>query len=164
MPMAEGETKTGEKEKKPRKPKEKKYKADLHILVTDDQYEFVKGLNGGMGFHVRSFIDAQKGKYDKDLEDIKKELDLIEPHYLALKKKKEELEEKKRLDMQVAMAKDKSIEFAHMKLLEALKNSYNQMDLMSGSIWKFYSEQCGQTVDELKVWVREEMAKKGIKV
>ena len=94
MPKAEG----GKGGKKPRKPKEKKYTMDLHILVTSDQYDFVKGLNGGMGFHVRGFIDAQMGRYDKDLEEINKQLEAIEPQYLALKKKKEELEEKKRLE------------------------------------------------------------------
>lgn len=147
-----------------RKPKEKRYSANLHILLRTDQYEFVSSLNGGIGHHVRSFIDVQMGKHDKDLADVNKQLAVIEPQYLALKKRKEDLEEKKRQDMQATMQKEKSIEFAHMKVLEALKNSYNQMDLMSESIWKFYSEQCGQSVDQLKAWAREEMLKKGIKV
>lgn len=147
-----------------RKPKEIRFSANLHVLLRADQYEFVRSLNGGLGHHVRSFIDVQMGKHDKDLAEVNKQLAVIEPQYLALKKMKEDLEEKKRQDMQATMQKEKSIEFAHIKILEALKNSYNQMELMSGSVWKFYSEQCGQTVDELKAWAREEMLKKGIKV
>lgn len=147
-----------------RKPKEIRYSADLHVLLRPDQYDFVRSLNGGIGYHVRSFIDVQMGKHDKDLAEVNKQLAVIEPQYLALKKMKEDLEEKKRQDMQATMQKEKSIEFAHTKILEALKNSYNQMDLMSESIWKFYSDQCGQSVDELKAWAREEMLKKGIKV
>ena len=146
-----------------RKPKEKIYTADLHVLVRSDQYEFVRSLNGGLGHHVRSFIDVQMGKHDKDLVEVNKQLAVIEPQYLALKKRKEDLEEKKRMEMTATMEKEKSIEFAHMRLLEALKTNYNRIDYMPESVFKFYSDQCGESVDQLKEWLKHEIANKGIK-
>lgn len=145
----------------PRKPKEKHYNADLHVLLRPDQYEFVRSLNGGIGHHVRSFIDVQMGKHDKDLAEVNKQLSVIEPQYLALKKRKEELEEKKKLEMTAAMEKQKSIEIAHMKLLEVLKSNYNRIDLIPENIFRLYSDQCGEPVEQLKEFLRQEMANKG---
>lgn len=147
----------------PRKSKERHFSADMHILVRPDQYEFVRSLNGGIGHHVRSFIDVQMGKHDKDLVEVNKQLAVIEPQYLALKKRKEELEEKKRMEMTATMEKEKSIEFSHMKLLESFKTNYKRIDLMPENVFTFYSDQCGVPADKLKEWLRQELANKGIK-
>ncbi|MDP3352351.1 MAG: hypothetical protein Q8S44_01245 [Flavobacteriaceae bacterium] len=142
----------------PRKPKERHFSADMHILVRPDQYEFVRSLNGGIGHHVRSFIDVQMGKHDKDLAEVNKQFAVIEPQYLALKRMKEVLEEKKRQEMTATMEKEKSIEFAHMKLLESYKGHYKRIDLMPENVFKFYSDQCGLPADTLKEWLRREIA------
>ncbi len=142
-----------------RKPKVKHYVADLHILLRPDQYDFVCSLNGVIAHHIRSFIDVQMGKHDKDLAEITQQLAVIEPQYLALKKRKEELEEKKRMEMSEAMEKQKNIDFAHMKLLENLKKNYNRIELIPGNIFKFYSDQCGEPADKLKEWLTQEMLK-----
>lgn len=146
-----------------RKPKERIFKVNMHILVRPDQYDFVRSLNGGIGHHLRGFIDAQMGKHDKDLVEVNKQLAVIEPQYLALKKMKEELEEKKRMEMMATMEKEKSIEFAHMKLLESFKTNYTRIDLMPANVFKFYSDQCGEPVEKLKEWLMQEIANKGIK-
>lgn len=143
-----------------RKPKEKRFKADLHVLLTLDQYEFVRSL-GDIGRNVRSFIDVQMGKHDKDLVEVNKQLAVIEPQYLALKKMKEELEEKKRLEMTAAMEKQKSVEYTHTKLLEILQQNYNRIDLIPENNFKFYSDRCGEPAGTLKEWLRQEMLKKG---
>lgn len=147
----------------PRKPKERHFSADMHILLRQDQYEFVRSLNGGIGHHVRSFIDVQMGKHDKDLVEVNKQLAVIEPQYLALKKRKEDLEEKKRLEMTATMEREKSIEFAHMKLLESFKANYKRIDLMPDNVFRFYSDQCGEPAEKLKDWLRQEIANKGIR-
>lgn len=144
-----------------RKSKEKHFSADMHILVRPDQYEFVRSLNGGIGHHVRSFIDVQMGKHDKDLVEVNQQLAVIEPQYLALKKRKEDLEEKKRLEMTATMEKERSIEFAHKKLLESYRTNYKRLDLMPETVFKFYSDQCGEPAEKLKEWLRQEIAKGG---
>jgi len=147
----------------PRKSKEKHYSADMHILVRPDQYEFVRSLNGGIAHHVRGFIDVQMGRHDKDLVEVNKQLAVIEPQYHMLIKRKEELEEKKRMEMTATMEKEKSIDFAHMKLFESYKANYKRIDLMPESVFKFYSDQCGEPADKLKEWLRQEIANTGIK-
>lgn len=147
----------------PRKTKERHFSADMHILVRPDQYEFVRSLNGGIAHHVRSFIDVQMGKHDKDLVEVNKQLAVIEPQYLALKKRKEDLEEKKRMEMTATMEREKSIDFAHMKLLESFRTNYKRIEMMPENVFKFYSDQSGEPADKLKEWLRQEIANTGIK-
>jgi len=82
--------------------------------------------------------DAQGNAYRAELAEIEK-----------IKAKK--LEEKNNIE--------KNIEFAHMKLLKSFKTNYNRIDLIPENAFKFYSDQCGESVDKLKEWLRQEILK-----
>ena len=82
--------------------------------------------------------DAQGNAYRAELAEIQK-----------IKAKK--LEEKNNIE--------KNIEFAHMKLLESFKTNYFRIDLIPENAFKFYSDLCGESVDKLKEWLRQEILK-----
>ncbi len=133
------------------------YTKHMHILVTETMHDFVKNdLNGGMGHHIRQMILAYMGNFDKEEAEIKKELAVLEPKYLSLKKKLAEIEtEKMRLDDE-RRTKEKLIEDAHQKLLAELIQAHNRVEDVSRPIIKFWSDKCGESVDALKAWLKEQ--------
>ena len=137
----------------------------MHFLCSDEHHQFIQQeLNGGLGFHLRKMIDAYMGKYNKDFAEIEKRLAEIEPEYLSLKKRKEELL-KEKAEREVEMrTNDRRVEEAHQKLLELLKNSHNRLDLMPANYFKVYSDFCGgnPSQEALKVWLETEARSKGI--
>ena len=141
-----------------------KYTKDLHILLTPDEYDHVKELNGGIGHHIRRMIEAHRGKYNKDFADIEKRLAEIEPEYLALKKRREEILQEKAQQEVENRLKDKRVEEAHKKLLELLKNNENRMDLLAAKYFKLYSDYCGgdPSPDAMRTWLEEEAKRLGI--
>lgn len=134
-----------------------RYDKHLHVLVTKGMHEFVKNdLNGGMGHHIRQMILAYMGNFDKDLADLKKRFATVEPEYLSLKKRIEESEaEKKRVEDEMR-TKEKLIEAAHEKLLAELKQAHNRVEDVPRPIIKFWSDKCGESVDDLKAWLKEQ--------
>lgn len=134
-----------------------RFDTHLHILITKDMHEFVKNdLNGGIGHHIRNMIKAYMGHYDKEEAEVRKELAEIEPKYLSLKKRLAEIEtEKKRIEDE-ERTKEKRIEEAHEKLLVALKERHNRFVDVPPSVFKFYSDRCGLSVDELREWLKEQ--------
>lgn len=68
--------------------KQPKFTKDLHILVTEEQYNFLKN-QGDMGRYVRRMIDSCMGKHD--LAKIEKRIAEIEPEYFLLKKRRDEM-------------------------------------------------------------------------
>ncbi len=139
-----------------------RFTRDLHALLTDEQYEFLTQLNGGIGHHVRQMIDASMGKYDKDLATLQTRLAAVEPEYFALKKRIEELKEAKKREEDEMMDKDRRVEDAHNKLLEMCKKSYHsRVDLVPKNYFKVYADMSGETVAVLKDWLEKEIAKSG---
>lgn len=138
-----------------------RYTKHMHILVTEAMHNFVKNdLNGGIGHHIRQMILAYMGNFDKDLAELKKRFAVVEPEYLSLKKRIEEAEaEKKRIEDEKA-AKEKRIEDARAKLLVSLKERHYRVEDVPLSVLRFYSDQCGLSVSDLKAWLAEEAKKK----
>ncbi len=133
------------------------YDKHLHVLVTKGMHDFVKNyLNGGMGHHIRQMILAYMGNFDKDLADLKKRFVVVEPEYLSLKKRIEELEvEKKRLEDERRI-KEKLVEEAHQTLLAKLIDVHNRVEDVPRPVLKFWSDKCGESVDTLKAWLKEQ--------
>lgn len=134
-----------------------RYDKHLHVLVTKGMHEFVKNdLNGGMGHHIRQMILAYMGNFDKDLADLKKRFAVVEPEYISLKKRIEESEaEKMRIEDEIR-TKEKLIEDAHQKLLVELKQVHNRVEDVPRPIIKFWSDKCGESVDDLKAYLKEQ--------
>lgn len=57
---------------KTRKSKEKHWTKRLNILISKEQYTFLASLEEGIGYHIRSMIDAYISTYDKKLVGSKK--------------------------------------------------------------------------------------------
>jgi len=119
--------------------------------------EHVKNdLNGGIGHHIRQMILASMRCFDKEEAELRKELALLEPRYLSIKKRLAEIEaEKKRLEDE-KRAKEKRIEEAHEKLLLELKEQHNRVADIPASVFKFYSDRCGLSVEQLREWLKEQ--------
>lgn len=134
-----------------------RYTKHMHILVTETMHDFVKNdLNGGMGHHIRQMILAYMGNFDKDLADLKKRFAVVEPEYLSLKKRIEESEaEKKRVEDE-RRTKEKLIEDAHQTLLAELIRVHNRVEDVPRPALKFWSDKCGESVDALKAWLKEQ--------
>ncbi|MDD3813236.1 MAG: hypothetical protein PHZ02_01210 [Desulfocapsaceae bacterium] len=142
--------------------REARFTEEAHIKLDPDQREFLKNQPDGMSNIIRRMVNAYMNKYDKDLAEIEIRLVEIEPEYLALKKKKEELLKERAVREAENRAKDKRVEDAHIKLLELFKNNYNRLDKIPNSYYKVYSDICGVSIDELKSWLEEEVKKKGL--
>lgn len=144
--------------------KEAIYTKDLHILITPELDEFLESLNGGKGHHIRKMIVAYQGKFSKDLADIETRLAELEPEYLALKKRREEILQEKTRQEAENRSKDKRVDEAHKKLLELLKNHHNRMDLMPAKSFKLYSDFCegDPSPETLKAWLEGEAKRQGI--
>ena len=138
-------------------PKESKYTKHLHILVRTDQHDFVKNeLNGGIATHVRQMIDADMGYFNKELSVLEKEYDVIEPRYVFLKKRIEQLKLEKKKQEDELITKEKRIQEAHEKLIEALKRALWQPDRIQRAAFKVYADFTGESVDTLVAWVKEQ--------
>lgn len=57
---------------KTRKSKEKHWTKRLNILISKEQYTFLASLEEGIGYHIRSMIDAYISTYDEKLIGSKK--------------------------------------------------------------------------------------------
>lgn len=145
-----------------RKPKERRFTRRLEILLADNQYDHLATLNGGLGFHVRSMIDSHMGHYNKEEDELRKRMAVVEPEYFAIKKRLVELEEIKMQEKGDAALREKQVEEAHEGLLDALKNSHNRIEKVSESAYKIYSDHCGIPVAELKAWLKAEAEKRSI--
>lgn len=134
------------------------------MLITPDLDAFLEGLNGGKGHHIRKMIEAYQGKYSKDLSDIDKRLAELEPEYLALKKRKEEILKEQAVRESENRNKDKRVEEAHVKLLDLLAKSHNRLDKLPMSYFRVYSDFCGgdPSPETFKVWLEEEAKRKGL--
>ncbi|MBU0777998.1 hypothetical protein KKF82_07050, partial [Patescibacteria group bacterium] len=121
-------------------PKIRRYVRDVHISVTDAQYKFVaEELNGGMSHHIRNLIDAYRGYYSKELGVLEKAFPEVEANYFSMKKRIEELkEEMKRRDDDLK-TRERHIEDAHEKLLEALKRALWEPGRIQRATYKIYS-------------------------
>lgn len=138
-------------------PKESKYTKHLHILLRIDQHDFVKNeLNGGIATHVRQMIDATMGFFDKELAVLEKEYTVVEPRYLFLKKRIEELKQEKKKQEDDQKTKEKRIEEAHEKLLDALKRALWKPERIQRATFKIYADFTGLSVQELMDWVNEQ--------
>lgn len=136
------------------------YSERVHFLCTPEQKEHLKKIKKSQGLTLRTFIDAHMGKFDHDLVKLEERMAVLEPEYLAVKKRIEEIRlEKKRMEDE-ELAKDKQVEIAHEKLLGVAKSHRNRVDLVSRSTFKIYAEMCGQTVEELQTWLEAEVKKK----
>ena len=134
-----------------------KYTKHLHILVRTDQHDFVKNeLNGGIATHVRQMIDANMGLFDKELTVLEKEYAVVEPRYLFLKKRIGELKEEKKRQEDELITKEKRIEEAHEKLIEALRRALWQPERIQRATFKVYAEFTGESVETLVAWVKEQ--------
>ncbi len=139
---------------------EPRFTKDLHILLTEKQYDFVKNdLNGGIGFHVRGMINASMGHFNKELTELEKEFAEVEPRYLSLKKRIEELKVEIRRREDELKSKEKRIEDVKAKLLEALRNNYWNPDRIQKATLKVYSDFSGLSIEELKTYLAD-MAKR----
>ena len=129
----------------------------MHILVTETMHDFVKNdLNGGMGHHIRQMILAYMGNFNKEEAQIRKELAVLEPKYLSLKKKLAEIEtDKKRIEDE-RRTKEKLIEEAHQTLLAELIRVHNHVEDVPRPALKFWSDKCGESVDTLRAWLKEQ--------
>lgn len=137
-----------------------KYTERVHILVTTEQKKHLEKVHKSQGFTLRQLIDAHMGKFDHDLAKLEERFSIVEPEYLALKKRIEEIRtEQKRLHDE-KMAKDRLVEDAHAKLLGLAKTEHNRVDLISKKTFKFYADICGQTPEELQAWLENELKKK----
>lgn len=136
---------------------EARFKKDLHILVTEDQYNHVaEELNGGIGHHVRNMISASMGHHNKKLTELEKEFAEIEPRYLSLKKQIEVLREEQRQREDDQKLRDIRIEEAHEKLLEALKRALWDPERIQRATFKIYADFSGESIETLKTWVNEQ--------
>jgi hypothetical protein len=142
-----------------------RFTKELHVLVTPDHYEALKGLNGeSIAHHIRRSIDALMGNYNKDLSEMEKRLLEIEPEYLALKKGIEEILKKKAVREAESRVIDKRVEESHVKLIELLKTYHNQVDKIPMSYFKVYSDFCGgvKSPQAFKYWLEEEGKRLGL--
>lgn len=132
----------------------------LHLLVSNEQYEFVKNdLNGGIGFHVRSMIDTYKKFFDKEITNLEKEFVDVENKYITIKKRLEELRLQKKIIDDEQKARDKSVQTAKEKLLQVLRSHSNRVDKIPKNIFKIYSDMTGLSVENLQQWLTEESNK-----
>lgn len=134
-----------------------RYTRRLNLLVSEQQYHFVKfELNGGISHHLRGMIGAYMGNVDKDLETLKKQFTEVEPIYLSLKKRIEQAEAEKKILEDERRTKETRIEEAHEKLLIELKDHHNRIEDVPKSVFKIYSEYCGVGIEILKAWLAEQ--------
>lgn len=132
----------------------------LHLLVSCEQYEFVKNeLNGGIGFHVRSMIDTYRKFFDKEITNLEKEFVEVENTYITMKKRLEELRLQKKIMDDEQKSRDKSIQTAKEKLLQVLRSHNNRVDRIPKNIYKIYSDMTGLSVEDLQQWLMEESSK-----
>lgn len=132
----------------------------LHLLVSCEQYEFVKNeLNGGIGFHVRSMIDTYRKFFDKEITNLEKEFVEVENTYITMKKRLEELRLQKKIMDDEQKSRDKSVQTAKEKLLQVLRSHNNRVDRIPKNIYKIYSDMTGLSVEDLQQWLMEESSK-----
>lgn len=136
-----------------------RYTKDLHVLIAPEEHEFVSKLNGGIGHHIRQMIRAHMGKYDADLAELETRFAEIEPEYLSLKKRIDEMKKEKKRLQDAQMAADQRVEEAHKKLVELFKSHHSQIELIPKNYFKVYADFCGQPVETLMAWLEEEVKK-----
>jgi len=105
---------------------------------------------------VRKKIDEDILLDGRELPKLRKEFEEVEPHYNSLKKKIAELEliEKQKEDDQ--KTRERHIEDAHEKLLEALKRALWEPERIQRATYKIYADATGLSVQELMDWVNEQ--------
>lgn len=145
-----------------RKAKEKRLTRRLEFLLSDNQYNHLSTLNGGLGFHIRSMIDSHMGHYNKEEDELRKRMAVVEPEYFAIKKRLVELDEIKMQEKEDAALREKQVEEAHEGLRDALKNNHYLIEKVPESAYKIYSDHCGIPVAELKAWLKAEAVKRTI--
>lgn len=140
----------------PKNLRKSKYQRHLHILVSDEMYNFVKfELNGGICSHVRSMISNTQKIYNKEITNLEKEIADNEAHLVIAKRRLEDLKAaQKQLDDQ-QKTKENIIKTAKIKLFEIFKNNYYDIDLISNHAFNTYSELTGMSISELKLWLKE---------
>lgn len=133
----------------------------FHFHGNDELHDFFRGFPEGLSEKccqvLGSYMQSRKG--DPELTDLKKRFAAVEPEYLSLKKRIEELEvEKKRVEDE-RRTKEKLVEEAHQTLLAKLKDVHNRVEDVPRPIIKFWSDKCGESVDTLKAWLKEQAKK-----
>lgn len=135
----------------------RRYTRDMHISVTDDQYKFVADeLNGGMAYHIRKLIDAYRGYHNKELTELEKEFPEVEAKYFSMKKRIDELKEEAKRREDDKRSRERNIEDAHKRLLEALKDAFWNPERIQRATYKFYADVTGLSIQELIDWVNEQ--------
>ena len=135
----------------------RRFTRDVHISVTDDQYKFVaEELNGGMAHHIRQLIDAYRGYHNKELTDLEKEFPAVESKYFSMKKRIDELKEEMKRQEDDKKIRERRIEEAHTKLLDALKRALWDPERIQRATYKIYADATGLGVQELIDWVKEQ--------
>lgn len=135
----------------------RRYTRDVHITVTDDQYKFVaEELNGGMAHHIRNLIDAYRGYHNKELSVLEKAFPEVEANYFSMKKRIDEIKEEMKRQEDDQKTKEKRIEEAHEKLLDALKRALWAPERIQKATFKIYAEYTGLSIQELMDWVNEQ--------
>lgn len=133
----------------------------FHFHGNDELHDFFRGFPEGLSEKCRqvlgSYMQSRKG--DPELTDLKKRFAAVEPEYLSLKKRIEELEAVKKRIEDERRTKEKLIEDAHEKLLAELIQAHNRVEDVSRPIIKFWSDKCGESVDVLKAWLAEQAKK-----
>jgi len=142
----------------PKNNREIRFSKRLQILVTDEQYDFIKNeLNGGIGFHLRDMIDTHQRFYNKEINNLEKEFNELELNYIAMKKRLDDLRTKQKILDDEQKAKENLIENAKMKLLTVYRRYHNRTDLIPIGIFKTYQEITGIKVEDLKVWLEQQV-------
>jgi len=135
----------------------RRYTRDVHITVTDDQYKFVaEELNGGMSHHIRNLIDAYRGYHNKELTELEKDFPEVEAKYFSMKKRIDELKEEMKRQEDDQKTRERHIENAHEKLLDALKRALWEPGRIQRATYKIYADATGLSVQELIDWVNEQ--------
>ncbi len=139
-----------------------RYTKHLHLLVTEDQYDFVKSqLNGGIGHHVRGMIDAHRGTFDSELSELEKQLSEVEPLYISLKKRIENIKTDRKKQEEDRIALEKRVEDAKSRLLIALEDKNWHVERIQGQTLKIYSDWTGIPASELREWLEEKAKTRG---
>ncbi|MBU3967576.1 MAG: hypothetical protein KKG76_09405 [Euryarchaeota archaeon] len=138
--------------------REPKYNKQYVLWLAPVQHEFLMETygKGNMARAVRKKIDEDILLDGRELPKLRKEFEEVEPHYNSLKKKIAELEliEKQKEDDQ--KTRERHIEDAHEKLLEALKRALWEPERIQRATYKIYADATGLSVQELMDWVNEQ--------
>ena len=133
------------------------YTVPYTMLLTTKQHDHLKTTygDGRMAANVRATIDADMVHSAGKLPQLRKQLEILEPQCIAIKKQIIEEEIKEKEENEKISIREMRIQDAHKKLLNSLKCAYWDPEGIQKSVYRLYADYTGLSVKELMDWVQD---------